>query len=123
MRKILISIKPEYVNNIINGTKKFEYRTIAAKEDISSLVIYCTYPKKKVVAEASIMEVLKLSPLEMWNQTKDYSGISEEKFFLYFKNRKYAYAYKLGEIKIYDEPLKLIDLGISYPPQSFIYLN
>ena len=34
MNKIVMSINPEHVNNIINGTKKYEYRTKAARKDI-----------------------------------------------------------------------------------------
>ena len=62
-RKILISINPEHVENIINGSKKFEYRKIAAKQDISSIVIYETTPVKRIVAEAEIIDVLILSML------------------------------------------------------------
>ena len=46
-KKIIISINPEHVENIINGTKKYEYRTKAAKQDISSIIIYETVPVKK----------------------------------------------------------------------------
>ena len=42
MNKIVMSINPEHVNNIINGTKKYEYRTKAAKKDINRLIIYET---------------------------------------------------------------------------------
>ncbi|MBS5853394.1 MAG: ASCH domain-containing protein [Staphylococcus sp.] len=95
-RKILISINPEHVENIINGSKKFEYRKIAAKQDISSIVIYETTPVKRIVAEAEIIDVLILSPDELWKQTKQASGISKEFFDEYFKGKKIAYAYKLG---------------------------
>ena len=30
---------------------------------------------------------------------------------------------KLGNIKVYDKPKKLCDIGINYVPQSFIYLD
>ena len=77
-KKIIISINPEHVENIINGTKKYEYRTKAAKQDISSIIIYETVPVKKIVAEAEIIEVLELSPEDLWNETKEFSGISKD---------------------------------------------
>lgn len=46
--KILISINPEHVDNIKNGTKRYEYRKIAAKQDVSSIIIYETTPIKQV---------------------------------------------------------------------------
>ena len=88
MKKILMSIKPQYVEKILEGTKKYEFRTKAAKEDIDALIIYSTYPTKKVVAEVEILEVLKMTPSELWEETKEYSGISKLSFDNYFKNRK-----------------------------------
>lgn len=41
----------------------------------------------------------------------------------YFKNREVAYAYKLGKIKVYKEPKSLIDFGVRYAPQSFVYVK
>lgn len=121
-KKILISINPEHVDNIIKGIKKYEYRKIAAKQDISSIIIYETTPVKRVVAEAEIIDVLEFPPEELWEITKYESGISKKFFDKYFKDRKVAYAYKLGEIKVYDEPKFLMDYGIKAAPQSFIYL-
>ncbi len=121
-RKILISINPEHVQNIIAGIKKYEYRKIAAKQDISSIIIYETTPIKRIVAEAEIIDVLELPPEELWNQTKNESGISKAFFDKYFDNRTVAYAYKLGKIKVYDTPKTLMDYGIKAAPQSFVYV-
>lgn len=121
MKTIVMAIHPEHVNNIINGTKKYEYRTKAAKKDINRLIIYETMPIKKVVAEAEILEVLALEPSKLWDETKEYSGITKGYFDDYFKNRKIAYAYKLGKIKIYDEPKALTEFGLKKAPQSFAY--
>lgn len=121
-RKILISINPEHVQKIIAGVKKYEYRKIAAKQDISSIIIYETTPIKRIVAEAEIIDVLELPPEELWNQTKNESGISKVFFDKYFNNRTVAYAYKLGKIKVYDTPKTLMDYGIKAAPQSFVYV-
>ena len=121
-RKILISINPEHVQNIIAGIKKYEYRKIAAKQDISSIIIYETTPIKRIVAEAEIIDVLELPPEELWNQTKNESGISKAFFDKYFDNRMVAYAYKLGKIRVYDTPNTLMDYGVKAAPQSFVYV-
>lgn len=42
-------------------------------------------------------------------KTKEYSGITKNFFDEYFKDRKVAYAYKLGKIKVYDEPKALAE--------------
>lgn len=119
---IIISINPEHVENIINGSKKYEYRTKAAKEDINKIFIYETVPVRKVVAEVKIEEVIMLTPEEMWKKTKSKSGITKEFFDNYFYGRNYAYAYKLGKVKVYSKPKELIDFGLKCAPQSFVYI-
>ena len=122
-RKIIISINPEHVENIINGSKKFEYRTKAAKSDIEKIIIYETVPVKKIVGEAEIIEVLMLPPQQLWECTKNKSGITKSFFDLYFSGRDTAYAYRLGEVKVYDHPKELIDFGLKSAPQSFVYID
>ena len=121
-KRIVISINPQHVKNIISGIKKYEYRKIAAKQDVSSIIIYETSPIKRVVAEAEIVEVLMMSPEALWQQTKESSGITKQFFDKYFAGREVAYAYKLGEIKVYAQPKSLMDYGIKAAPQSFVYI-
>lgn len=122
MSKILISINPEYVDLIFRKIKKYEYRTKVAKKDIDSLIIYCTFPTKKVLAEVKIKSILAYTPVELWEKTKDFSGISEEFFMKYFKGRSIAYAYELGEVIQFSQPMDLVDFGCSFAPQSYIYI-
>ena len=122
MAKILISINPEHVEKILSGEKRFEYRTKAAKKDIDSLLIYETYPVKRVVAEAKVIEVIELPPEKLWDVTKDHSGISYQFFAQYFKGRSVGYAYRLGEIRLYPVPRELSYFGVKAAPQSFVYI-
>lgn len=122
MKRIIISINPEHVQNIISGIKKYEYRTKAAKSDVDKIIIYETTPIKKIVAEVEILEVLMMKPEDLWNITKEYSGIAKSFFDNYFKDRDIAYAYKLGKVKVYSKPKSLEDFGLTYAPQSFAYV-
>jgi predicted transcriptional regulator len=60
---------------------------------------------------------------EVLEQTKEYAGITYSFFRAYYKGKKKAVAYRLKNVEAYDEPRKLSDFGIEYPPQSFIYLK
>lgn len=122
-QKIVISINPKHVEKIISGEKKYEYRTKAAKQDVDKIIIYETTPVKKIVAEAEILDVLEMSPDELWKETHNESGITKGFFNKYFKDREVAYAYKLGKITVYDTPVELVELGIKNAPQSFVYLK
>lgn len=121
--KIIISINPEYVEKILSGEKKFEYRTKVAKQQVDTLIIYATKPIMKVVAEVEILGVINTSPEELWNQTKNQSGITKSFFDEYFKDKQVAYAYKLGKVKAYEKPKSLSDFGLRMAPQSFAYVN
>lgn len=124
MCKILISIKPEYVNEILSGRKKYEYRKVKAKKDnVDKMIIYATAPIMKVVAEIEILKILEDTPDLIWKNTKEYSGINKSFYDKYYENRNIAIAYQLGKIEKYNKPKELSDLGISYSPQSFIYID
>ncbi|NNG67755.1 ASCH domain-containing protein [Caldanaerobacter subterraneus] len=124
MSQILLSIRPEYVESIFKGTKRFEYRKIKfARKEVNKILIYCTAPVMKVVGEAEILEIIEDTPPAVWEKTKDYAGIDKKVFDEYYKNKEKAVAYRLGNVKKYLKPIKLTDLGIRFVPQSFVYIE
>lgn len=124
MCKILMPINPCYVDEILSGRKKYEYRKIKAiKNNIDKMIIYSTSPVMRIVAEVEVDEIIIETPERLWNLTKKYSGITEECYFKYYSNKKNAIAYKLGQVKKYERPKKLSEIGIDYVPQSFVYLD
>ena len=124
--KALLSIKPEFVEEIIEGKKRFEYRKkIFKRTDITSIVIYATKPYGKVVGEFEIAEIIEENLDVLWDKTKNFSGISEEFFYDYFKNRESGFAIKIKEFVEYEEHLELseFDSKIKVAPQSFCYIG
>ena len=122
MSKILISINPEYVDRILDGSKKYEYRKVLAK-DVDLLIIYSTSPAMKIVGEVKVMGNIEMAPSTLWEETKKEAGISRKKYREYFKGRKKACAYILGEVLKYETGRRLTDIGINNAPQSFVYLK
>lgn len=123
MKALLLSIKPEYANRILLGTKKYEYRKRLAKDSFDKIYIYSTSPVMKVVGTVKVLGRLERSPTALWEETKTEAGISRAKYRKYFKNCKSAYAYQLGEVTVFDTPLNLDDFGVSAAPQSFVYIE
>ncbi len=123
METILLSINPEYVEEIFNETKKFEFRKRLADKPINKIIIYATLPMKRVVGEVQVIDTMSASPSALWEMTKKKAGISREKYRSYFRGCKIAYAYCLGEVKKYHSPKELSEFNINQPPQSFVYLN
>ncbi len=120
---ILLPIKPEYSQKILNGSKKFEFRTRIAKQPIEKIYIYETSPTMKVVGEVNVLGILEDSIESLWRKTKNFGGICKEAFFNYFGNKQKGYAYKLGSFNKYDEPMNLESFNIDFPPQSYVYIN
>jgi predicted transcriptional regulator len=123
MKVILLSIKPQYVDKILTGEKKFEYRKKIGKMSGSHLLIYSTNPVMKVVALVEIINTLVDTPYKLWDKTKKFSGISWVNYEKYFKGRHTAYAYELGKVHRFSSPKDLSDYDISFAPQSFRYVD
>lgn len=122
--KVLLSIKPEFVDKIFEGTKTYEFRkTLFRREDISSIVIYASAPIQRIVGEFRIMDILSEDVDTLWKKTKEYSGISQEYYLSYFQKKQVAYAIKIGQIIKYKKPKKLSDYNVIHAPQSFCYIS
>jgi predicted transcriptional regulator len=73
MKTILLSIKPEYANKILLGTKKYEYRTRVPKSQISGIFIYSTSPVKKIIGYVKVIGITMLPLDDLWDKTKEFS--------------------------------------------------
>lgn len=122
MSSLLLSINPKFVDRIISGDKQFEYRKFKCREDVEHIVIYSTSPMQRVVAEARIEYVVEGPVPDVWERTKDYSGIDKEFYYSYYKNKDHAYAYRLSDVTVYSRPKTLGEIGVKYPPQSYCYI-
>ena len=123
MKTILLSINPEHVDNIFNGTKIYEYRKVRCRKNVSKIVIYSTSPVMKVVGEARVDEILEKPPEDLWNETNTHSGIDKKFFDRYYEGKGKGVAYKLSEVERYSETKELSDYGVVSAPQSFVYLD
>ena len=86
--KILLSIKPEFVEEIFSGRKKFEYRkAIFTNKKVTSVIVYSTMPVGKIVGEFTIEEVLVDEPQSIWRKTRKFSGITKRFFDDYFTGK------------------------------------
>ncbi|AWX14812.1 hypothetical protein CEP48_00840 [Mergibacter septicus] len=123
--KVLLSIKPEFVEKIISGEKKFEFRkSLPKKKGITTVVVYSTMPVGKVIGEFKVKATYTHEPESLWEKTKDFSGISKKFFDEYFSSRTLAHAFEIDSFHLYDEPLKISEiLPSGTPPQSYCYIN
>ena len=123
MCKLLMSINPEHVDNILAGTKKFEFRKTKCKEKIDSIIIYSTFPIMRVVAEVEVKDIIEDTPQAVWSKTRTAAGIDKNFFDRYYNGRDVAVAYVLGEVKKFSSPKYLADYGVKAAPQSYVYVR
>ena len=123
MSTILMSIKPEYVDKIFSGEKKYEYRKRLCKENIDTIIVYSSSPIQKVVGELKIKQVLYDKKNVIWNKTNKYGGITKIKYDNYYENCGYVVAYEIEKAILYDKQKDLKDFNVRTAPQSYVYIT
>ena len=123
--RVLLSIKPNHVENILAGIKTFEFRRrLFTRRDVTTVVIYCTQPVGRLVAEFDIADILEDDPETLWALTYFGSGISKDFYDAYFSGRDRAFALQIGELRVYEEPIFPSAWFKNFtPPQSYMYVD
>ena len=123
-RSALMSIRPQFVNAILDGSKRVEFRKRRLAVDVSRVVIYTTSPVQAVVGEFTIADQVVDTPQALWQRYAAVAGIDYAAFFKYFAGFTDAVGIVIDEVLEYKTPLSLdeVEPG-ARPPQSFIYLS
>ena len=104
---LLISIKPEFVEKIISLDKKYEFRRSIFKRPVEKIFIYSTYPEKKIVGYFEFKEVIKDSPINLWNKFSHVEG----------------FAINIHNLNIFQTPIETSHIKNFRAPQSFCYFD
>lgn len=120
-----MSIKPQFIEKIRRGEKKFEFRRVLPRhQEVDTIIVYASKPVGKVVGEITVAGYLTLTVDEMWEATKDISGLTREEFFDYFHGKENAHAIEIESYRDYVQPMPLdVLLPGTVPPQSYCYLK
>lgn len=124
---VVVSIKPKYVQAIAAGKKTVELRRKFPSVKAGMwLVVYATLPVGAVVGMASIAEVDRRSPGELWEAHQQSVGVSKSVFDQYFDGCEEGHAVRLGEFRPLTptsvEQMAEILPGFR-PPQSYRYMG
>lgn len=125
MTGVLLSIKPVYVEAILRGRKRFEFRKSPPKrEGIGRAYIYSTAPVKRIVASFTIERIVSGNPKALWRDFKHAAGVDKASFFEYFNCEEHGYAIQIGALEVFETPVATTDFSEDFvPPQSFCYVN
>ena len=127
--EILLSLKPEHADKVLNGEKTVEIRTRFSKKWIGSYAnIYASNPVMGLVGTAKICDIKVGSPNHIWKLYSSHLGCSRERFHEYTKGHEQVYAIRLDEPRRYHAPItisyasRLVDEDLA-PPQSYCMLE
>jgi predicted transcriptional regulator len=124
---LLMSIRPQYAEKIFNGTKTVELRRVKPKllQEGDLIFVYVSAPVKSLVGAFSVASLMQKDIFSLWDDVKDFAGISHEDYLAYFKDAQKGVAIFIKNVWLLPKPVHLSDIQKEingfYPPQSFRY--
>ncbi len=125
----LISIMSFYARQIFAGTKKFEFRKSAIKEqDLGkTFYVYSAKDDKAIVGSFVVEKVHKGNLAEILKITGYDKRSDRGEIESYFSSSKDCYALQLGKVKKFEKPLTLKQMREAEPkvqlPQYWAYVS
>ena len=123
---VLISIKEEYSERILEGTKTIELRK--SKPNVNPgdyAIIYCTSPTKAIVGLANIKQIIIHTPKRMWRLYSRQLGINKADYFEYYGESEKAVGIVLSNVTSLSNRICLDiirkHIPTFTPPQTYKY--
>lgn len=118
-----MSVRPPYAHAILNGTKRVEFRTRFPRTAVGDVLVYATSPERLVIGQFTVDRVDRGTPEELWAMHGYHGGIEKDDYDAYFAERvAQACALVVANPKAFATPVQLSALGVTRPPQSWMYL-
>ncbi|MCP4721343.1 MAG: hypothetical protein GY860_17960 [Desulfobacteraceae bacterium] len=124
-----MSIKPEFVEKIQDGSKVIEIRKKFSKKWRGCRIsIYSSSPEQAIVGYSTIDRIDKDSPNNIWDKFESSICCSKKQFDEYVKDSKKIFAIHLKNFEPYRSPLFLSQLSYILKrdiiaPQSYLSLG
>ena len=127
-RDIVLSIRPQYSEKILDGRKTVELRRRfpVSPQKGTVVYIYSTTPVRALVGSAEIKTVAKLPLSDIWRHYGNDASIMRADFDAYFEGLREGVAIEFSNIKAWSRTLALSELRERFgftPPRSFQYIK
>lgn len=122
---VLMSIKPQYANAIMHGSKKVEFRKQIFDLNVERVYVYASHPVKKLIGYFDVDQVICENPDKLWGDYNKVGCISKKDFVSYFNNCSYGYAIAVKEVHRFTKDYLIAEIfGENFQvPQSYRYIN
>lgn len=124
---LLISVKPEFANKILNNEKTIELRK--TKPNVKTgdyVIIYSSSPVKAILGFGLIKNIIVSTPIQMWENYSLNVGIDKLRFIEYYKDKERSIGIEIEHIKrvnpISLKEIKVIETNF-HPPQIYRYIS
>jgi predicted transcriptional regulator len=123
---LLLSIKPQFVQKILDGQKTVELRKV--KPQLTSgdfILIYESSPTKCLIGWFEVQDIICEKPQALWKKVQGDAGITKEEFDAYYQKSRLGFAIKIQYGHTTKLPLDKVRQKWTtfHPPQSFHYLK
>jgi len=125
-RNVLLSVKPEFVSKILDGSKRWEFRRVLWNDISGKFVyVYASAPVKRVVARFQVSTVYAgITQEDLWRITCDRAGITQEQFYKYFGDLEKCSAVNITQLEVLREPFDPRSVDPSFKaPMNFRYIS
>lgn len=120
----LLPIQPRFVEAILSGRKRVEFRKRPFKRPVEYVVIYASRPIRQVVGFFRVSVIEEGAPTDLWERFGHIGGIDEEGFTQYYLGVARAFAIGIDDVETLETPMELASLRPDLTaPQSFAYLS
>ena len=92
---VLLSIHPKYASEILDGTKRYEFRRVVPARPVERVFLYATAPVSKIVGYFYLGATVHETPENMWEWCMPHGTITKDELFEYFKGMKKGYALEI----------------------------
>ena len=124
---LLLSIRPEFGQLILDGKKTVELRRIRPRVEAGQwAVIYLSSPRKALAGAFQIRGIEEGKPSELWRRIGKQTGIGKSDFDRYFEGVNTAFALVVGKVIRIQAACSLESIRRIWPdfrpPQLYRYL-
>jgi predicted transcriptional regulator len=123
---LLLSIKPQFVQKILDNQKTIELRKSKPQLNVGDFIlVYASSPAKSLVGWFEVEEIIYEKIQVLWNKVKDNAGVSKKEFDDYYQKSSFGVGIRIRDKRTCKLSLEEIrKTWIKFrPPQSFHYLK
>jgi predicted transcriptional regulator len=107
----------------MDGTKGVEFRKTPFARTPTHVLAYASSPTMRLLGYFDVSDVVVDSVDALWARYADVGGVTESDFREYYAGRDRGVALVVGRVHAFADPLPLAVLGLTTPPQSFMYIE